>query len=241
MDDAARTNMRAIHARGRAAGNNPNAFSKLGDSTFELPLFLGAFDGYTSTQYALGNYAWLTDTIRAFAGSWGRPSIAVVRGLSAPGMFDPSWVNPALGCESTLGPLTCELNVHRPAFLLMRLGANDDGNAARYAYFLRRAITTTLSANVVPVLSTRADRSNDPDDAKNTIVRQLASEFKLPVWDFDALAATLPERGLREDHVHLTYFFSNDFRDPAAYASGAAMHNLSALLVMDELLRALVP
>jgi hypothetical protein len=62
--------VRDIYLRGLAMGNNPHAFSKIGDCNSELPFFLGKFD---SREY--WDPAYLQPG-RAFAGSFSRASLA---------------------------------------------------------------------------------------------------------------------------------------------------------------------
>src|SRR5437868_2085586 len=57
---------RDIYARGLAMGNNPRAFSKVGDCQSVVPYFLAAFD-YGPNMYNLGPYTDLQPTIDNFA------------------------------------------------------------------------------------------------------------------------------------------------------------------------------
>ena len=63
--------------------------------------------------------------------------------------------------------------------------------------------------------------------------------YQAPLWDFDRLAQTLPDNGMRPDGVHLTYFPSFDYTKPDALSTGYGVHNLSALLMLYEILRLL--
>ena len=101
ISDAVRANLRDTAARGRAKGNRPDVFSKLGDCMTENEHFLLPFgDG----DYDLGAHAGLQPLIERFrrtparAGNWTKNSFDTP-GLSAAGGFniaaplDPTWFN----------------------------------------------------------------------------------------------------------------------------------------------------
>jgi hypothetical protein len=57
----------------------------------------------------------------------------------------------------------------------------------------------------------------------------------VPLWDFDRLAETLPNRGLTGDNAHLTVYRRNDYTDPETFTHGYPMSDLSTLVVLDEI------
>lgn len=228
MSPEVQQHMREIYAAGQAAGRNARAFSKVGDSTIENPFFLARFDG---SPYNLGDYIYLKTTIDYFAGSFARDSMSVRQGMHSWTMTDPTWADKAV-CLANETPLACELRVHRPAVMLVRLGANDVGVPDLFRSSMQEIISLALDNGVIPVLGTKADR-NEGNDENNTIIRALARENRLPLWDFDAVANTLPGRGLESDSVHLTTFYAHDYTQPEAFQSGHAVHNLTALIVLD--------
>ena len=230
MSDAAQQHVQAIFAAGQALGRNPRAFSKVGDSTIQLPYFLGRFDG---GDYDLGDYAYLQSAIDYYAGSFGRDGEAVRKGFHSWTVFNPTWANKDV-CEPNEGPLPCEFRVHNPSVLLIRLGANDVIPAGAFEKDMRAILDYAIENGVIPILGTKPDR-NEGSDQNNTVIRQLADEYTLPLWDFDALAATLPDRGLGPDKVHMTSFPSFDYTQPTAFERGHAVHNLSALIVLDRI------
>jgi len=71
--------VREIYARGLLMGNNPNAFSKVGDCHSTNPYFLADYD-LGPDVYNLGEYADLQLTIDYFHGSLGRASLAAKQG-----------------------------------------------------------------------------------------------------------------------------------------------------------------
>jgi hypothetical protein len=68
---------REIFLAGQSRGNRANAFSKVGDSITDMPMFLYPIAG---GQYDLGDYAYLQPVISHFSGSFGRVSAAAYGG-----------------------------------------------------------------------------------------------------------------------------------------------------------------
>jgi len=230
MSPEVRQHMREVYAAGQAAGQNARAFSKVGDSTIENPFFLARFDG---SPYNLGDYVYLKTTLDHFAGSFARDSVAVRQGMHSWTMSDTTWADKAV-CLANETPLACELRLHRPAVLLVRLGANDAGVPDLFRRSMQEIITFALDNDVIPVLGTKADR-HEGSNENNEMIRALAQENRIPLWDFDAVANTIPGRGLDTDNVHLTTFYSHDYTQPEAFQSGHAVHNLTALIVLDRI------
>lgn len=230
MDEATRQHVREIFSAGQALGNDARAFSKVGDSTIENPFFLARFD---EGDYNLADYAYLQGAIDHFAGSFARDSMAVRQGMHAWSMMDPTWADKAL-CLANEGPLACEIRLHRPAVLLLRLGSNDAGVPDSFRAGLQEIIDYAIENGVIPVLGTKADRF-EGSNINNEIIRELAAENRLPLWDFDAVASTVPGKGLDIDNVHLLTFYQHDYSLPEAFQAGHALHNLSALVVLDLL------
>lgn len=237
LPETARQNIRGIFAAGMSLGRNPRAFSKLGDSIIENPHFLARFDG---GPYNLGEYAALQPVIDYFAGSFGRQGAAVRRGLHSWSVFDPMFADKSL-CYANESLLACELRLHNPSLLFVRLGTNDVGVPESFERSLRRVIEFSISSGVIPILTTKADRFRDPLDTNNGIIRRLALEYNVPLWDFDRIAATLPGRGLAADGAHLTTFFAHDYTQPEALQRGHGVSNLTALMMLDAIWRATTP
>ena len=241
MNEAVKANVRAIYKRGALLGRNPHAFGKLGDSTTEPPL---AYNGWDAPGYKLGAYGHLSATLLHFAGSFSHTSLAVVRGMGSAGMFDETWVKPGL-CDgdadqhkTPLGPLPCEVSLHNPSLMLVRIGSNDDGSTVAFEANMRKAVQFLIDAGVVPIVGTKADRNADPENTKNAALRRIAASLQVPLWDLDLLTDTLADHGINTtDHVHLTYYFSYDFTDPTAFVRGHGLQNLSALVALDEVWR----
>src|SRR5512138_3467779 len=98
--------VRAIYEQGIALGNNPHAFSKIGDCESTPTWFMGAFDG-KPTEYSLGSHTNLEAVITAFHGSFGRTSLAAGRGFSSANALAPLWADRKL-CQKNETPLDCE-------------------------------------------------------------------------------------------------------------------------------------
>ncbi|TVR22938.1 MAG: hypothetical protein EA396_04900 [Anaerolineaceae bacterium] len=224
--------VRIIYRRGQTQGRNPQAFAKLGDSTIAHPYFMADFD---SGRYYLGAYDYLQPTIDYFRGSFGRESVAVRVGLHTWSVLDPMWSGG--GCLGGEHILACEIRLHNPAFIFIRLGSNDAGAVAAVRRNLRLIVLYCIERGVVPVLGTKADRFEGAHDANNSIIREVAAEFNLPLLDYDLLAETLPNRGLAADRVHMTGFRPPDYTQSTAFQRGHSVHNLSALMTLEVLLK----
>jgi len=231
MDAATRRNVQAIYAGGQSMGRNPHAFSKVGDSTIESPHFMNRFD---STDYNLGQFAYLQPTIDHFQGSFAREGYSVRRGLHSWNLFNPAWV--AGECLPEEGPVECEIRVNNPAFVIIRLGSNDVGVPRRFEANMRRTVEYAIAQGVVPIIGTKADR-HEGDNSNNDILRRIAADYKIPLWDFDLIAATIPGRGLGPDDVHMTTFYDHDWTSPLAWQRGHAVHTLTGLMTLDAVWR----
>ena len=232
LDSNVTSHIRQIYAAGQSLGNNPRAFSKLGDSTIEPPHFLTRFD---SGDYNLGDYSYLQATINYFAGSFGRQGVAIRRGLHTWSVMDPMWA-PKPTCFGGEHMLACEFRLHRPSLLFIRLGANDAGIPETTEENFRNIVQFAIDSGVIPILGTKADLRAS-GQINNEIMRRVAADFQIPLMDYELIAQTLPGQGLIGDGVHLTSFFSHDYTQPTAFQRGHSTHNLAALVTLDLLWR----
>jgi LysM repeat protein len=233
MSDAVQQNIRKIYAQGQARGNNPHAFSKIGDSNMENPYFLASFDNESCN---LGQYAYLAPAIDYFAGSFGRQSMAVRVGFHSWSVLDATMADKT-NCWPDETPLDCELRLHNPGIVLIRLGTNDTGYPERLQERLQTIVRLCIQRGIIPVLGTKADRAEGPENINNMIIRQIAAENNIPLWDFDLVAQTMPDSGLGRDHVHLTTFYPLDYTSPEAFQHGHSVDDLTALIVLDKVWR----
>jgi uncharacterized protein YgiM (DUF1202 family) len=217
---------REIYQRGLSLGNNPRAFSKVGDCMSTNPYFLAPFD---KGEYRLGpNYAYLQDTISNFAGSFGRESLTAKDGLNPQSVLDPLWANPRF-CQKSESPLACELRVNKPSIIFVSLGTNGAWQSnEEYEGYLRQIITYATERGVLPILSTKAD-NREGGDRFNQIVLRLAGEDNIPLWHFQQAAQVLPNGG-RVDEYHLGW--GQAFFDQAL-TRGWQIRNLTALQALD--------
>jgi LysM repeat protein len=229
VDELAKKSIHAIFARGQIVGNNPRAFSSVGDSTIEYPYFMTRFDN--PGGYNLGDYAYLQPTIDYYAGSFDRVSQAVMRGLRASTALDPFWSDKDY-CYSIESRIACEYRLQRPSVVFIRLGSNDT-QPEQFDKYLRQVVEFWITNGVVPIMGTKADRHEGADNADNNIIRQIAADYSLPLWDFDLVAQTITGGGVGNDGVHLTSFYSHDYTAPEALQRGYGVHNLTALIALD--------
>jgi len=238
MPPAVQDNMRKIFAAGQALGRNAHAYSKVGDSTIENPHFMMRFD---SGPYNLGQYAYLQDIINVYLGSHARDSVAVRRGLHAWSLMNPQWADETQ-CEPNEGPLPCEIRLHNPSVVIFRIGSNDVGVPDLFKQSMQDAITYCIQQGVIPIIGTKADRHEGEGNINNNILRDLAASNHLPLWDFDIVAQTLPNSGIDPtDGTHMTFYFAHDYTDPIAFTKGHAVHNLTALIMLDRVWKVLNP
>jgi len=228
----AQANTRQIYAKGQQIGRDPRAYSTLGDSTVLNPHMLARFG---QDDLILGEYSYLQPAVNNFANSWTRYGVAARNGLHSWSVFDPLWANKDW-CEPEEHLLACEFRLQNPAFLIIRLGSNDAGAPSGFEYNVRQVIEYSMENGVVPIIMTKADRF-EGDNTNNDILRQLAAEYKTPLWDFDIVAETLPERGLADDLIHMKEFPGNDFTDPTIFQSGHGMQDLTGLMMMHAVLQ----
>lgn len=224
------------YQRGLEMGNNPNAFSKIGDCHSTNPYFLADFDLGPDT-YQLGEYAYLQPTIDYFKGSFGRASLAAKQGMSTAGELAPLWADWKV-CSNDETPLDCELRMNHPSFAIISLGTNEAYDIRQdrtpFEGRLRRILEHAIDQGVVPILSTKAD-NDEGDHYINYITAKLALEYELPLWNFWKAMQPLPQQGMRSAD-HLTFAPTKsytDFSRPEYLEYGMQMRNLTALQVLD--------
>lgn len=229
VPDEVRQNVRQIYAQGQALGRNPRAFAKVGDSTMLWPLFLVNFDW---GRYQLGNFAPAQRTITRFAGFFSRESLAVRKGMHSWDVLNAQQTDPAL-CAADESLLACELRITNASFALIRLGANDSLTPEQFEPAMRQILQTCISRGVVPILGTKPDHYEGPQNTINQLIRRLAREFRIPLWDLDLLAETVPGRGLQPDGLHLVEGGVNDYSTAEFIPFIGPLADLSALLILD--------
>lgn len=226
--------VRDLYQRGQELGNDPAAFSKVGDCGSSPSWFLGVFDGGPD-YYRLGDYGYLGEVIRHFEGSYGRISLAARSGFNASSVFSPMWSDPEM-CEAGEGPLECEYRVHRPSFAFIMLGTNDRWHMDKFESRLREIVAVSIESGVVPILGTKPDNL-EGDGSLNAAIVRVAQEYGVPLWNEWRAMQSLPNGGLQEDDAHLTWE-PNWFDNEVVMRSGWPMRNLTALQALDAVWRA---
>ncbi len=223
-------NVRAIFARGRELGRNPRAFSKVGDSISLTSHYFARFD---QKRYNLGIYAGLQPAIEYYKDSFERFGMATRIGLHAWIAFRPGLADPRM-CRDDEHMVACEIRLHNPSVILFRLGTNDTASGDAYERAIRHAIDYSIRNGVIPVLVTKSDRF-EGDNRHNETMRVLATKYAVPLWDFDVVAGSLPDRGLGGDAVHLTMYGGDDYSDPATLTYGYPLSDLTGLMMLDAI------
>lgn len=234
MPPEVQANVREIFEKGQKLGRNAHAFSKTGDSLTLTRDYLAKFD---QGRYNLGIYQALQPTIDFYAGSFARFGVAARNGLHAWTAFADGEADPTQ-CAADESMVECEVRLHNPSVLLIRLGTNDVAPGEYYEEAMRFAIEYSIDNGIIPVLGTKADRF-EGDNRNNEVLRRLAAEYGVPVWDFDVVAGTLPNRGLGPDNVHLSATETNDYTRPDTFQAGYPVNDLTALFTLDMIRRAI--
>lgn len=224
-----------ILKEGLAAGNNPQAFSKVGDCDTSTTWYLHDFD-LDERYYNLGEYEeQFNPVIEYFTGSFSRASLAARPGFSAASVLSTYWTDFSL-CNADELPLACEYRIHNPAFVLISLGTNDGYNPPTFKENLAIIIRMTLEQKRLPVLMTKADNV-EGDYSINRDIAALAQEYDIPLWNFWASIQDLPSRGLQDDGIHLT-FNSMDFSNEFTLQTAWAQRNITALQILEVIMDA---
>jgi hypothetical protein len=238
MPPAVQDNVKQIFAKGQALGNNAQRFSKVGDSIIEQPHYMVKFD---TPDYNLGQYAYLQDVLNYYRGSYGRDSLAVRRGLHSWSWNNPTWADKDQ-CLPDEGPVACEYRVYKPSVSFIVLGSNDVGVPEYFRKSMEDLVQFTIDQGVIPIIVTKADRhEGDPDkNINNTILKDIAAKFNVPLLDFDVVAGTMPNRGIDPvDGTHLMFYYAHDYSVPVAFTKGHAIHDLTSVITLDKLWRLL--
>lgn len=218
--------IRDIYQIGQGLGNNPNAFSILGDCQSEPQVFMGAFETDPTLFASLPLN--LQETVAWFVGSFNRESPTAQSGTTAGAELWPPWHKNQFTCASIESPLQCELRIHHPAFAIIQLGTHYEDRNQDY---MRRILDQLIAAGVVPILATKAD-DDELDYHINTQYAELAVEYQIPFWNFWAAVKDLPWHGLT-NRPGLAFQGDIYLTDPAV-----VIHRMTALESLDLVRRA---
>lgn len=198
-------------------GNNPQAFSVVGDCQSVPYLFMGMYDGSWYSTDSLQQSQ--RDTIEFFAGSFSRYSMTIIDGGTAASMLVTGWAN-RNWCDINESPLQCELRLHRPSFVIVNIGTHWTGRNGDY---LRSIVETILEAGALPILATKGDNL-EGDHSINYQIAQIASEYDIPLWNLWRAVQDLPGYGLDPYRQGGYMYFTS---------SGLEVRRLTALQVLD--------
>ena len=210
---------------GQALGRNPQAFSIFGDCQSEPEHFLGLYEEDESAYSQLPPT--LQETVDYFAGSLNRKSPTTKSGTTTGALMWIKWHEGKHGCQNTESPAECEVRIHNPAFVVFAIGTHYESRNEQY---MRILIEDLIAQGVVPILSTKAD-NREGDHSINLQTAQLAAEYYLPLWNFWAVTADLPDNGLviRRGEERLGKIYFNE--------EVTQRHRISALEMLDMMWR----
>ncbi len=184
--------VRGIALQGRAAGLNPNAFVKLGDSNTYRDGFFGPVGSIPATA---GLDPADAATVGRFAGAFTR------RGLAA----YPGWNT--LDVARVAG---AEIDAVRPAVALITLGTNDwTYPFDQFRGALSALVRAVAARGVVPVVTTLPVNQyaggvfEARTQAYSRVVEEVAAAERVPLIDLRQATAGLPFSGLDDSGVHL--------------------------------------
>lgn len=227
--------MKEVYLKGIAMGDDPHAFSKVGDCQNISTYFLALYE--KPGEYRLGPYSSLQATIDYFSGSFSRESLAVRGGYNVASVLSPFWSDPRQ-CGKQENPLACEFRLHRPSIAIVSMETWWSGKpAGDYEVYLRQIVEFALAHGTVPILATKADNW-EGDHSINAAIVRVAADYDVPMWNFWQAVQALPGQGLNADGFHLTYARSF-FDDPVRLQSAWPVRNLTALQALEAVRLAL--
>lgn len=222
-----------IYRRGLELGNDPNAFSKVGDCQTSTDFFLVDFD--KPGRYDLGRFDELQTTIDYYEGSFSRQSLAVKDGFNVASVLSALRADPAV-CNKGENPLKCEFRLHRPSVALISMETNfNQQSSEKYGNYMRQIVEFSIENGVVPILATKAD-NQEGDNSINAEIAEIANEYDIPLWNFWAAVHDLPNNGFDmslNDGFHLSLGKNYYFTDPDNMQRAWPWRNLTALQTLD--------
>jgi hypothetical protein len=214
--------LKAVYRRGLEQGNDPRAFSILGDCQSQPDVFMGIYDD--DPNYVRTLSAPLQETIHNFAGSFDRYSPTVKDATTEGALLWIQWNdNKEKKCAKNESPIDCELRTHRPSLVFVHVGTHWE---ARNRHYLEISIQKILARGAIPILVTKAD-NREKDERVNQDMASLAAQYHLPLWNFWASVHHLPNNGLKPDS------------DMYLGDEGLAIHRMGALEALDVVWRSL--
>jgi lysophospholipase L1-like esterase len=233
-----------IFRRGQELGNRANVFSKIGDSITVSAAFLFSIG---NGEYDLAEFDYLQPVIDHFSqetaltgNSFSNISMSAQVGWSA---LTPTrrGAGDEIYCSEIETPLECEYRLVRPSMALIMLGTNDIPGTpiASFEIGLRAVIEQSIEMGVIPIVSTLPPMNQPGMNSRviqfNEIIRELAIEYRIPLWDYWAPLQGLPDSGMGDDGVHPSVAPRGhwaDFSEPYLQY-GMVIRNLTALQALN--------
>jgi len=216
---------REIYQAGINGGNDPHAFSKIGDCQSIPASFMGIYDMH---RYSFtSDVQYLQETVDYFSGSFNRQGESVRGGFNAPAVLLPFWANAEV-CQRGETPMECENRIHNPSIVFISLEVWFEGRTPDvYENYLRKIIEYNIAQGTLPILATKADNV-EGNHSINYTVAKLAREYDIPMWNFWRAVQPLPNHGLNQS-------------DPTGFhlnLAGWNTRSFTALQVLDAVRRA---
>jgi hypothetical protein len=219
--------MKQIYRQSVKYGKDLGIFTVVGDCNSLPPVYLQRI---ATGEFDLSKAAGMQATVARFSRSFSRVSQAVNGGFNAEAMMDPDWANHAV-CDKDAGPFGCEIWISRASVVFIEVGTGDQYTWQDFEANYRPLIELAQKKGVLPVLVTKADdleaRSGAPSGYINSIIRQLAKEYNVPLLDLWQATRTLPNNGLI-DEGGLNFHLSPAGRD---------LHLVATLQTLDAISR----
>jgi hypothetical protein len=241
--------MRDVFVRGQQLGNRADVFSKVGDSltvaTFVMyPIGWGRFNLRSHTEKLFRVAEFFRKTAARSENSFANISLAADNGWTTRDVLNPGKSDKSV-CQPNETPLACEYRVVKPSVALILIGTNDVRTLSEndYRQNMERIISSTLSAGIIPILSTLPPRAyfEKESDAFNQILFDLATRYEIPISDYGGAMKRLPNKGLSVDGVHPSsvegdYPLSSDFSE-RNLNFGYTLRNWMILRSLDDVWR----
>jgi hypothetical protein len=237
--------LQEIFRTGDQGGMRRGVFSKVGDSITANGFFLVPFG---LGDYSLGEYAYLQDVIRFYltenageANSFVHDSFAARTSWRAEHVLDPAKTRAP--CPAGESPLACEFRIVQPAVTVIMLGTNDvmaGTGIGNYEETLRKIILFSLNRGSIPILTTLPVLTGKDADPYNTVIRDLAARWEIPLIDLSAALAALPHQGVGPDGIHLSWVEPAIFEAPYL-RHGLTVRNLLTLQALNAVGRSFPP
>jgi len=199
---------REIYRKGLEMGNDPTAFSKVGDCQNLKEYFLGHYDYLDQYEFDFYIEQYM-DTIENFQGNFYRDGQAARFGFTAASPLSQFQADTDV-CLPDETPLECEIRVAKPSFIVISLEFPFSGRTPElYGNYIRKIVEYSVSKGVVPILATKADNA-EGDHSINYTTTQIAYEYDVPLWNWWLAAQPMWNHGLDPDRDNGNFHITKD-------------------------------